>query len=78
MKNIHFATERREERERKKRRMRRGRERRRARKRGRKGREEGRKKEYRTQKGLKFDFSCLKNLFFILFYNMDIIKLLSR
>ena len=60
MKNIHFATERREERERKKRRMRRGRERRRARKRGRKGRVEGRKKEYRTQKGLKFDLAVLK------------------
>lgn len=59
MKNIHFATERREEREKKKR-MRRGRERRRVRKRGRKGRGEGREKEYRTQKGLKFDLAVLK------------------
>lgn len=59
MKNIHFATERREEREKKKR-MRRGRKRRRVRKRGRKRRGEGREKEYRTQKGLKFDLAVLK------------------
>ena len=51
-------------------------ERRRGRKRGREGREEGRETDYRAQK-VKIQFSCLKNLF-ILFYDMDIIKLLSR
>ena len=41
------------------------------------GGEHGREKEYRAQK-VKIQFSCLKKLFFILFYDMDIIKLLSK